>query len=149
MSEKNLHKATVAGFGDEWARFDQSELPPEEHQRIFDEYFSIFPWHTLPENPEGFDLGCGSGRWAKLVAHRVGKLHCIDPSTALEVAKRNLVKYPNCIFHSASVDCIPLDDASMDFAYSLGVLHHVPDTQAAISACVEKLKVGAPFLVYL
>lgn len=37
----------------------------------------------------------------------------------------------------------------MDFGYCLGVLHHVPDTQAGIKACVEKLKPGAPFLVYL
>jgi SAM-dependent methyltransferase len=37
----------------------------------------------------------------------------------------------------------------MDFGYSLGVLHHVPDTQAGITACVRKLKPGAPFLVYL
>jgi hypothetical protein len=37
----------------------------------------------------------------------------------------------------------------MDFGYSLGVLHHVPDTQAALASCVRKLKIGAPFLVYL
>lgn len=37
----------------------------------------------------------------------------------------------------------------MDFGYSLGVLHHVPDTQAGLSDCVRKLRTGAPFLVYL
>jgi 2-polyprenyl-3-methyl-5-hydroxy-6-metoxy-1,4-benzoquinol methylase len=37
----------------------------------------------------------------------------------------------------------------MDFGYSLGVLHHIPDTAAGIAACVTKLKPGAPFLVYL
>jgi SAM-dependent methyltransferase len=37
----------------------------------------------------------------------------------------------------------------MDFGYSLGVLHHIPDTQAALASCVEKLKPGSPFLVYL
>ena len=37
----------------------------------------------------------------------------------------------------------------MDFGYSLGVLHHCPDTQEGLEACVRKLKVGAPFLVYL
>jgi ubiquinone/menaquinone biosynthesis C-methylase UbiE len=147
--KNNLHTATVEGFGDEWERFDQSALPPAEHQRIFNEYFAIFPWHALPNDAEGFDLGCGSGRWAKLAAPRVGKLHCIDPSSALEVAKRNLQKNPNCTFHLASVDAIPLNDNSMDFGYSLGVLHHVPDTQAAIISCVKKLKEGAPFLVYL
>lgn len=40
-------------------------------------------------------------------------------------------------------------DGSMDFGYSLGVLHHIPDTQAAMASCIRKLKPGAPFLVYL
>jgi ubiquinone/menaquinone biosynthesis C-methylase UbiE len=146
---KNLDAKTVEGFGDEWERFDQSELSTSERERIFNSYFSVFPWNELPCNAEGFDLGCGSGRWAKEVAQRVAKLHCIDPSSALAVAKRNLVDKSNCVFHAASVDAIPLEDSSMDFGYSLGVLHHVPDTAAGIKACVSKLKTGAPFLVYL
>jgi ubiquinone/menaquinone biosynthesis C-methylase UbiE len=149
MKTKNIDAPTVKGFGDEWGRFDQSELNNEEAQRLFSLYFKIFPWDDLPKDAKGFDLGCGSGRWAKMVAPIVGRLHCIDPSSALEVAKRNLFKFDNCEFHSASVDDMPLVDRSMDFGYSLGVLHHIPDTQAAMSACVTKLKYGAPFLVYL
>jgi ubiquinone/menaquinone biosynthesis C-methylase UbiE len=149
MVEKNINEATVKGFGDEWERFDQSALLPEERQRLFDAYFSVFPWDRLTPDAVGFDLGCGSGRWAKLMAPIVGKLHCIDPSSALEVAKYNLTENFNCEFHCASVDAIPLNDESMDFGYSLGVLHHIPDTQSALTACVKKLKYGAPFLVYL
>jgi ubiquinone/menaquinone biosynthesis C-methylase UbiE len=146
----NLDASTVDSFGAEWTLFDQSGLKSEEAQRIFEQYFSEFPWRSLPANARGFDLGCGSGRWARLVAPRVGELHCIDASApALEVAKRNLSELRNVKFATASVDAIPLDDDSMDFGYSLGVLHHVPDTQAALSCCVKKLKRGAPFLVYL
>ena len=47
------------------------------------------------------------------------------------------------------MDAIPLPDGSADFGYSLGVLHHVPDTQKGIIECVRKLKPGAPFLLYL
>jgi ubiquinone/menaquinone biosynthesis C-methylase UbiE len=146
----NLDAGVVRGFGDEWTRFDQSGLPPEEHRRVFDLYFNVFPWSELPPKAEGFDLGCGSGRWAQLAAPRVGKLHCIDASEeALAVAKKKLSSLPNVAFHHASVDAIPLADGSMDFGYSLGVLHHVPDTRAGIEACARKLKRGAPFLLYL
>jgi ubiquinone/menaquinone biosynthesis C-methylase UbiE len=146
---ENLDKQVVAGFGDEWTRFDQSTLDHEELRRMFDNYFNIFPWSALPADAIGFDLGCGSGRWARLVAPRVGTLHLIDPSDAIEVAKRNLHGQENCVFHRASVEEIPLEDASCDFGYSLGVLHHIPDTEAGIRACVLKLKPGAPFLLYL
>lgn len=147
---ENLDEKTVSGFADEWARFDQSSLAPAEAEELFDNYFRIFPWHALPSKATGFDLGCGSGRWARQVAPRVGALHCIDPGKeTLAVAQRNLSGFSNCVFHSASVNAIPLDDASMDFGYSLGVLHHVPDTPAGIRSCAAKLKPGAPFLIYL
>lgn len=146
---ENLDKDVVAGFGDEWSRFDQSALDESELREMFENYFNIFPWAMLPKDSVGFDLGCGSGRWARLVAPRVGALHLIDPSDAIEVAKRNLQGAKNCIFHRASVENIPLDEKSCDFGYSLGVLHHVPDTEAGLRACVEKLKKGAPFLLYL
>ena len=145
--QENVDQKTVQGFGDEWSRFDQSDLEAQEHAQMFENYFHVFPWQALPQDAEGFDLGCGSGRWAKLVAPRVGRLHCIDPSCALEVARRNLAGSYNCEFHSATVDSMPLADGSMDFGYSLGVLHHIPDTQAALDACIRKLKPGAPFLV--
>jgi len=38
---------------------------------------------------------------------------------------------------------------SQAFGYSLGVLHHVPNTAAAIRSCAELLKPGAPLLLYL
>jgi ubiquinone/menaquinone biosynthesis C-methylase UbiE len=85
-----------------------------------------------------------------MVAKRVTHLHLLDASErALAVAKENLAGTTNVSFHLASVGDIPLPAASLDFAYSLGVLHHVPDTQAALHEIATKLKPGAPFLVYL
>jgi SAM-dependent methyltransferase len=147
--KRNIDLATVDSFGDEWARFDQSAMADEEARAIFGEYFAVFPWELLPVNASGFDMGCGSGRWARLMAPRVGHLHCIDPSSALEVARRTLAKNDNVSYHSASVEDVPLPPNSHDFGYSLGVLHHIPDTAAAMCSCVSMIKPGAPFLVYL
>ena len=148
--ERNIDPATVEGFGEEWSAFDQTAMSADEHRALFDRYFGIFPFDALPPDAEGFDLGCGSGRWACLVAPQVGTLHCIDPApAALVVARRRLAGVPNVRFHCASADAIPLADDSQDFGYSLGVLHHIPDTRRALADCVRKLKPGAPFLVYL
>jgi SAM-dependent methyltransferase len=146
----NVDLQTVQSFGEEWSTYDQSPVSTTELMEGFERYFHIFPWSELPLNAVGFDLGCGSGRWARLVAPRVGCLHCVDASEkALDVAQRNLEGHQNCEFHHASVEAMPLEDESMDFGYSLGVLHHVPNPIAGISACVAKLKPGAPLLVYL
>ena len=147
---KNVDSDVVSDFGDEWEKFDQSDVSKEELKGIWEKYFSLFPWSELSSNAEGFDLGCGSGRWAYFVAPRVGTLHCIDPAQkALIVARKNLKSYSNCVFHNDIVDDIPLEDNSMDFAYSLGVLHHIPNTELGIKKCVDKLKPNAPFLLYL
>jgi SAM-dependent methyltransferase len=149
MTTENLDPRTVAGFGEEWKHFDQSGLAEADAKRLFAAYFAVFPWHELPRGAHGFDLGCGTGRWARLVAPRAGALHCIDPSDAIEVARRNLAEYPNCVLHRCGVDRMPISAGSMDFGYSLGVLHHVPDPQAALENCVRCLKPGAPFMLYL
>lgn len=145
----NLDLRTVDSFGDEWSHFDQSGMSDKEARKVFGEYFAVFPWESLPPDAVGFDMGCGSGRWARWVAPLVGSLHCIDPSTAIEVARDNLAAHSNITFHCASVDSSGLQSSSQDFGYSLGVLHHVPDTAAAIRSCADLLKPGAPLLLYL
>ena len=145
----NVDHAVVADFGNEWQTFDQSALSNEERKLHFDAYFAVFPWGQLSPNAIGFDAGCGSGRWAVLAASRVGHLHCVEPSSAIDVARKNLQHLPNCSFHCNTIDNMSFPDNSMDFGYSLGVLHHIPDTQQGIIDCVRKLKLGAPLLVYL
>jgi ubiquinone/menaquinone biosynthesis C-methylase UbiE len=77
-------------------------------------------------------------------------LHCVDASAeALAVARAALSTERNVLFHEASVDALPFEERSLDFAYSLGVLHHLPDTAAAFQSIARVLKKGAPLLVYL
>jgi ubiquinone/menaquinone biosynthesis C-methylase UbiE len=147
---QNLDEATVRSFGRQWARFDQSPVPEETLKRMFSEYFDIFPWERLPEDAVGADVGCGSGRWARFAAERAATLHCIDASEeALSVARVRLSSFSNVVFHRCSIDALPFEEGSLDFAYSLGVLHHVPDTAAAFTAIARALKKGAPLLIYL
>ncbi len=149
MKKNNLDINTVKSFGSEWSRFPQDKLSEAEAEKIFESYFNVFPLSDLSRDSVGFDVGCGTGRWAKLLLPRVGHLNCVDPSEALEVAKSNLSGFENVSFFKESVDSISLEENSHDFGYSLGVLHHVPDTEAAIRSCVKLLKPGAPLLLYL
>lgn len=65
------------------------------------------------------------------------------------MAKRNLAHQPNVTVRVAEANALPFEHGSLDFAYCLGVLHHIPDTAAALRAIVAKLKPGAPLLLYL
>ena len=146
---KNLDKDTVKSFSDQWVRYDQSGMSNSEAKKLFKNYFSLFPWKRLTKSAEGFDMGCGTGRWAKFVAPRVGKLNCVDPSNAIHVAKNKLKKFKNVNYHQNSLDSSGLKRNSQDFGYMLGVLHYVPNAKAAIKSCVKLLKPGAPILLYI
>jgi ubiquinone/menaquinone biosynthesis C-methylase UbiE len=152
-TEENLDPRVARGFGREWSTFrqDSDHLTQQQRQAIFNDYFCIFPWHLLPPGGGvGLDVGCGTGRWSVLLAPRVQHLHLLDPSSeALSVAKENLRGMNNVSYHLNGVATIPLPPKSLDFAFSLGALHHVPDTEAAIAAIADKLKPNAPFLIYL
>jgi len=145
--KNNLDQQVVDDFGNEWDKFRQENISYES----WNQYFHLFPFDELNENSCGFDMGCGSGRWAMFIAEKVGKLNCIDPSKkALNVAKSNLKSHSNINFIEASVgNKNILETASQDFGYCLGVLHHVPDTAEGIKSCAKLLKKGAPFLLYL
>jgi ubiquinone/menaquinone biosynthesis C-methylase UbiE len=147
---KNIDKKTVDGFGEEWNKYNQSSISQDELKKSWNQYFDIFPFDKLDAHAEGFDMGCGSGRWAKFVADKVHILNCIDPSDkALNVAKKNLSNFSNIQYFNASVSDNILEENSQDFGYCLGVLHHIPDTPEGIKACGKLLKKDAPFLLYL
>ena len=150
LNEKNLDDNVVKGFGDEWSRFSQGDMHVDERSQIFDDYFVNFPWGDLPPSSVGADIGCGSGRWASLVAPKVGGLICVDAShDALAVARETLENFENVSYEEMSVEELHVVHKNLDFAYSLGVLHHVPDTLGALKDISKSLKKGAPFLVYL
>ena len=145
---ENIDPYTIAMFRAEWTTFDQSSLSVSDLESVFKLNFSVFPWQCVGPDSAGFDVGCGTGRWARFVAPQVGVLHCVEPDTEiLAVARANLRDLSNCRFHLASANEMPFPDSSMDFGYAIGVFHYVPNPLEALRACVRKLKVGAPILV--
>lgn len=149
----NIDPHTVQAFDANWSqdrgKDDRFAAAASAAERSFREFFSIFPLESVREG-EGFELGCGSGRIARHVAPEVRLLHCIEPTSGgIDGARERLRGIDNVVLYQAGVDSIPLEDSSQDFGYSVGVLHHVPETEAGLRQCVAKLRPGAPFLLYL
>jgi SAM-dependent methyltransferase len=143
----NVDPETVTGFGKEWTAFTQARMPDAERLELFNGYFSLIDWTRRPKH--AMDFGCGSGRWSVMVAPRVDRLVAVDASpAALEVARTN-VQAANVTFVQATPDTLPFPDGHFDLIFSLGVLHHVPDTEDAIRSLCRKLCSGGALLLYL
>jgi ubiquinone/menaquinone biosynthesis C-methylase UbiE len=147
MLTKNIDLNTVESFGAEWLAFNKFDS--EEIALLGSEYFDIITPQMLNEDSTMADFGCGTGRFSKYWQPKVKKIYAIDPSDAVIAAQKLIGEYDNIDIIRASIDDIPLDDNSLDFAMSIGVLHHIPDTQKALTDCVKKVKVGGYFYLYL
>jgi ubiquinone/menaquinone biosynthesis C-methylase UbiE len=144
-----IKKKITKDFGNEWETYNHSQINYQKLKDSYNQYFSIFPTKHLKQS-EGFDMGCGSGRWAKILATKVKKLNCIDGSRkALAVAKKNLRNYKNIKYFYSLIKHNILKKNSQDFGYCLGVLHHTPDPLYGLKVCHRILKKNSPFLLYL
>jgi len=146
-NDANIDKITVDSFAEEWDKFDS--FSQKEIAKIGNEYFDIVDDSIINNKTIVLDIGCGSGRWDYYLSDKVKFIEAIDPSNAVVTASHMLRNKKNVRVTQASVSNIPFNDESFDFVMSLGVLHHIPDTQQAVNDAVKKLKKDGHFLVYL
>lgn len=147
LKDQNIDHGVVRSFGEEWKTFN--DFQEDEIEKIGNMYFDIVGTDVVNKNTYAIDIGCGTGRWSKYLLNRIGFMEAVDPSDAIFVADKLLGKKKNVRLSKASIDNIPFENQTFDFAMSIGVLHHVPDTLKAMKTCVGKIKLGGYFYVYL
>jgi SAM-dependent methyltransferase len=140
-----MSKRTQASFGYEWTHFSDWRQSGETN---FNDYFAGVNLSSL-RGGIVLDAGCGMGRHARQVARHAGRVVAVDFSRAIDQASRNVAGLGNVHCIQADVLALPFADATFDFVYSLGVLHHLEATERALAALVAKVKPGGRLRVYL
>ncbi len=139
----------AASFGFQWHRYQTTQLDNDE-VREADRNFRI-KTGLRPEELQGklvLDVGCGMGRFAEVATRWGARVVGIDLSAAAEVAAKNLPDREFVAFQ-ADVFALPFAAESFDVIYSVGVLHHTPDCEAAVKALGKYLKPGGVLAVWL
>jgi SAM-dependent methyltransferase len=136
---------TAENFGAQWLAFDHIA---DHHEGQFRDW--IAP--VTPDFIRGkvvLEGGCGKGRHTHLVS-RWGARDVIgvDLSDAVEAAYRNTRDLPNAHIIQADIYRLPLKK-SFDYAFSVGVLHHLPDPGAGFAALVNNLKPGGAISIWV
>jgi SAM-dependent methyltransferase len=139
-------------FGREWNWFSQTQLDrPAENQVESRETFAAKTGLT-PQDLEGktvLDVGCGMGRFAEVASSYGANVVGVDLSSAVDAAYGNLGERPNTAFLQTDVFELPLREESFDLIYSIGVLHHTPDTRAAFLRLPRLLKPGGRIVIWV
>src|SRR5260221_1860866 len=130
--------ATAAGFGWQWQHFTQAD----------DKYQQQFLGWIAPVAPEFFkdkvvlEGGCGKGRHTQLAAQWVAReVIGVDLSAAVETAFAATRHLPNAHVVQADIYNLPFARA-FDYAFSVGVLHHLPDPRGGFKSLASKVKAG-------
>lgn len=95
------------------------------------------------------DAGVGAGRFAEIVAQKGGEVVGIDLTAAVDAAYENLGDHPHVHLVQADIFAMPFHTHTFDLAYSIGVLHHTPDTRAAFDRVAATVRPGGGLAVYL
>ena len=139
----------AASFGFQWHRYQKTQLDHDEVRESEQNF--LMKTALRPEDLKGklvLDVGCGMGRFAEVATRWGARVVGVDLSAAAEVAAKNLAGRKFVVFQ-ADVFALPFAPESFDVIYSIGVLHHTPDCEAAVKALDKYLKPGGLLVVWL
>lgn len=105
---------------------------------------------NVPAGAAVLDMGCGRGTSIRLIleAFRPARLAAFDIDAAMiEQARSRLAPLlgDSVEVRVADATSLPFADRDFDAAFEMGMLHHIPDWQAALREIARVLKPGAVF----
>jgi SAM-dependent methyltransferase len=148
---------TSGTFSDKWTRFQRYGLEPEHEDFLFGWYCKKFNLATR-EDLKAFyarrnrvlECGPGSGFNTKFIAENCpGEVFALDISAGAFTTFVNTKHLSNCTVVQADLMEAPFADEVFDFIIADGVLHHTPNTRAAVEALYRKLAPGGQFFFYV
>lgn len=136
-------------FGFEWMRHRQTQVDSVSGRTDSHEAFTrkVGLGRAELEGRLTLDVGVGSGRFAEVAADHGARVVGVDLSRAVDAAAENLGD--RALIAQADLFRLPFAEGTFDAVYSIGVLHHTPDTAAAVRALAPLVKPGGVLAVWV
>lgn len=111
----------------------------------------LFPFDRYPPGSRVLEIGCGMGTMAECWARRGVAMTAVDlnPTSIAQTRARFALRGLTGDIREADARSLPFEDASFDYVYSWGVLHHSPDLARSIGELFRVLRPGGGFGVML
>ena len=141
----NAERRTIRSYSYQWRKFKQ----------MFPEWEEIFLESTRPLTPEffagklGLDAGCGFGRSIFYAASYGAEMIGLDLSEAIEAARENTRHLANVHLVQGDIFHPPIRPGSLDFAYSIGVLHHLPNPKQGFLSLTPLIRQGGAMSIWV
>lgn len=136
---------TIRSYSYQWRKF--KDMFPDWEQVFLDSVKPVtrdfFPGKV------GLDGGCGFGRSLFYSATYGAEMIGLDLSEAIEAARENTRQFENVHLVQGDIFHPPVRRASLDFVYSIGVLHHLPDPKGGFLSLQRLVKPGGPVFIWV
>ncbi|UCC99584.1 MAG: methyltransferase domain-containing protein [Phycisphaerales bacterium] len=140
------HQRTSSAFGWQWKHF--SEMHDTFERQFLDWIYPIQP--DFFKGKKILDAGCGIGRHIYYTAsYEAQEVIGVDLSDAVEVAFENVGRLPSVHIIQADFLKPPFRSGTYDFAYSIGVLHHLDYPEAGFRSVASLVRAGGTILAWV
>lgn len=131
----------VDSFALQWERFSADQLDDVNGTSLSACRFAETGWTDLAGKTV-LEVGCGAGRFTRLMAKAGAIVTACDLSQAIEICRANNAQFPNVRFVQCDVFALPFRLRSFDRVFCHGVLQHTPDPRVAFMRLAEMVKPG-------
>ena len=135
----------LESFGHQWTTF---EVAHDDEDRATFEAKTGVALNQL-RGMRVLDAGCGGGRYSKICGENGAIVIGADHTRAVDKARQLCAHLPDVHFVQADLKQLPLEQASFDFVFSIGVMHHDANTRAVFDAVAKMVKPGGRYSVWL
>jgi SAM-dependent methyltransferase len=97
----------------------------------------------------GADIGCGEGRFLYCAQECGAEMVGLDLSEGVEVARSNTAGSARCHVVQGDIYHLPFKPGVFDFAYSIGVLHHLPSPRDGFRGIFPAVRKGGKVSIWV
>ncbi len=139
---------TIKDFGEQWIRYRDNEGYYGSLE-LFSDILSPFLKPEEIKDRRVAEIGSGVGRIVNMLL-KAGAKHviAIEPSEAFEVLCCNIPEPEKVTCLKLMGDQLPAY-GNLDYIFSIGVLHHIPNPKPIVEAALKALRPGGHFFVWL
>jgi SAM-dependent methyltransferase len=141
----------VRSFSMEWNTHDRTQLDSFRGDNSSEEQFvkkTGFQRDAI-SGKLALDAGVGAGRYCDVISRWGADVVGVDLSYAVDAASMTFRDRKNVWIIQADIGNLPFADETFDCIFSIGVLHHTPDTKAYFMKLVPLLKKGGVIAIWV
>lgn len=140
---------TIRDFGEQWTHYTKNDGYYGSVELLKDIFGPLLSTDQLA-SAKVAEIGSGTGRIVAMLLDAGAKSAvAVEPSDAIGPLRENLARYGD------RVTCLHLpghqlpQDLALDYVFSIGVIHHIPEPLPVLRAAYAALRPGGQCLVWL